>query len=460
MTARRVMVIGLDCAAPAMVFGRYRDDMPVLSSLMARGTWGPLRSTVPPITVPAWACMVTGLDPGQLGLYGFRARRRAEYAMRLVSSRDLVSPRVWDLVGEAGKRVAVLYVPPSYPPPGVRGELVSCFLTPGTDSPHTFPPSLQEELRERFGPPLIDIEDFRNTPKRDLLHQLRAMAEQHFSTAEYIWQTREPDFLMMVEIGIDRLHHAFWQYLDPSHPDYTPQNPFRRPCRDYFSFVDEKIGRLCAAAGSDTAVLVVSDHGARTMRGGICINEWLIEQGYLVLRRYPAEVTSFDSLEVDWEQTRAWGEGGYYARILLNVEGREPRGSVPAAKADREREDLAARLRLLPGPNGETLDNRVVHPREIYREVVGCPPDLCAFFGNMDYRSVGSVGHRTLYAPLNDRGPDGCNHDWNGIFVMSGGGAPQRGRVEGYEIYDVASTILGLMDLPIPGSFIGVDRSR
>ena len=32
---------------------------------------------------------------------------------------------------------------------------------------------------------------------------------------------------------------------------------------------------------------------------------------------------------VDWARTTAWGEGGYYGRIFMNVAGREPNGIVP-----------------------------------------------------------------------------------------------------------------------------------
>ncbi|MBW2191752.1 MAG: alkaline phosphatase family protein, partial [Deltaproteobacteria bacterium] len=74
MARHRMIVIGLDCAAPRLVFERYRDAMPNLRALMERGTWGPLRSSEPPITVPAWTCMVSGRDAGELGLYGFRNR--------------------------------------------------------------------------------------------------------------------------------------------------------------------------------------------------------------------------------------------------------------------------------------------------------------------------------------------------------------------------------------------------
>ncbi len=453
------MVIGLDCAAPQMMFDRYVDAMPWLASLMRNGTWGTLASSIPPITVPAWACMVSGRDPGQLGLYGFRDRRPGGYDLTMVDARDVGTPRVWDLLGQAQKRVAVLFVPPSYPPSSVCGEMVSCFLTPGNDRPHTFPERLQQELTERFGPYLVDVEDPAGSDRWKLLAHLRALAEQHFAIAEHIWRTRQPDFLMMVEIGLDRFQHAFWQHIDPEHPDFIENGPYAEACRDYYRCLDAQIGRLVTATDENTAVLVVSDHGARALRGGICINEWLIDQGYLRLNHYPTEATPLESLDVDWSATRAWGEGGYYARVFLNVQGREPLGAVPRQQYLKEREQLARSLQAIVGPQGETLDNKVVSPDEVYGAVRGSPPDLFAFFDDLGWRSIGSVGHGRMYTHSDDRKPDGCNHHWDGIFVMSGAGAPRRGHVNGYRIYDVASTILGLMDVPIPDDLLGIDRS-
>ena len=64
------------------------------------------------------------------------------------------------------------------------------------------------------------------------------------------------------------------------------------------------------------------------MHGAICVNEWLADEGYLVLAERPTKVTPFSDVEVDWGSTRAWGEGGYYCRLCLNVRGREPQGIV------------------------------------------------------------------------------------------------------------------------------------
>ena len=65
--------------------------------------------------------------------------------------------------------------------------------------------------------------------------------------------------------------------------------------------------------------------------GGFCVNEWLVREGLLVLKSYPKEVTPFAKLDVDWEKTKVWSEGGYYARVFLNVKGREPQGVIDPA---------------------------------------------------------------------------------------------------------------------------------
>jgi len=76
------------------------------------------------------------------------------------------------------------------------------------------------------------------------------------------------------------------------------------------------------------------------MDGGICINEWLIRNGYLKLEAYPAVPTPIDKARVDWSATKAWGDGGYYGRLFLNVNGREPNGTLDPRDYEKVREDL------------------------------------------------------------------------------------------------------------------------
>ncbi|HEX2676683.1 MAG TPA: alkaline phosphatase family protein [Polyangiales bacterium] len=464
---RRVLMIGLDCAAPELVFERYRDALPNLSRLMREGAWGRLRSTLPPITVPAWASMFSGRDPGELGLYGFRNRERGSYALRIADSSDVRVPMVWNRAGDAGKHVSVLFAPPSFPPRAVNGELVSCFLTPSAEEPHTHPAALADELSARFGPYRPDVDDYRTDELARLKSELYELTAQHFAIAEHVLRTRKPELLVMVEIGLDRFHHAFWSLIDERDPRHVPGNAFANAGREYYAFLDARVGALVAAAretlapGDELCVLVASDHGARPLAGGICINEWLIEHGYLVLHEYPERVTPFDALRVDWSRTRVWGEGGYYGRVFFNVRGREPQGCVAESDIAALRAQLKRELAGVRGPKGEALTHRIVAPDECYRRCEGLPPDLAVFFGDLAYRALGSVGHRALHAANNDTGPDACNHDWDGMFVLHAPSCVRvRGELSGLQIQDVGATILGLMGVAGEADLLGRDWSR
>ena len=104
---RRVFVIGLDSAAPALVFDELRDSLPNLSRLMADGVWGPLRSCVPAITVPSWMTGYTGKDPGELGIYGFRNRSDHSYTgLAIADSSKVAEPTAERLGARARPAIA------------------------------------------------------------------------------------------------------------------------------------------------------------------------------------------------------------------------------------------------------------------------------------------------------------------------------------------------------------------
>src|SRR5215813_13087196 len=136
----RVLVFGLDCASPDLIFNQFKADLPTFTHLAENGTWGELASSIPCITIPAWASMLSSRDPGVLGCYGFR--NRADYSynnMVTANSAAIKVKRVWDYVGEAGKQSVVLGVPQTYPPRPLNGYMVGDFLTPGTESAFAYP---------------------------------------------------------------------------------------------------------------------------------------------------------------------------------------------------------------------------------------------------------------------------------------------------------------------------------
>ncbi|MGA1198808.1 MAG: alkaline phosphatase family protein, partial [Candidatus Latescibacterota bacterium] len=127
--SRRVLVIGLDCAPPELIFYRFKNDLPTIRSLVENGLYGPLKSTIPAITVPAWMSMVTSKDPGTLGFYGLRNRANYSYdQMDIANARLVKDDTLWDILSAHDKKVILVGVPQTYPPRPVNGCLISSFL--------------------------------------------------------------------------------------------------------------------------------------------------------------------------------------------------------------------------------------------------------------------------------------------------------------------------------------------
>ena len=456
-TAPRVLVVGLDSTPPDLLFGELRDSLPNLDRLMRNGLWGPLRTCVPAITVPAWMTGYTSRDPGELGIYGFRNRADHSYTgLAMADSSKVVQPPVWDILGRYGKQSITVAIPPAYPPRPINGCSVGCFLTPSTTSGrYTFPESLGAEISQWVGEYVVDVPNFRTDDKDYILRSCFEMTEKRFKVIRRLIETRPWDFFGFVEIGVDRMHHGFWKDHDPAHRKHDPSSRFRDAIRDYYRFVDEQVGRLLEQVPEQTTVLVVSDHGAKKMDGGICINEWLIERGYLTLKQRPRSLTPFGKLEIDWSRSVAWGEGGYYGRVFMNVSGREPNGVVPAERYESVRDELAAALASIPDDQGRPLDTKVFKPDQIYRSTRNVAPDLMVYFDDLNWRSVGSVGHGSVYTFENDTGPDDANHAEDGVFVISGPGIAPRGPVGGRRLLDLAPTILERFGYPIPRDMQG-----
>ncbi|MFZ5866466.1 MAG: adenylyl-sulfate kinase [Thermodesulfobacteriota bacterium] len=460
----RVAVIGLDGVPPAMIFDRAGADLHTLCRLMEHGIWGPLRSTDPPITVPAWTSMTTGKDPGELGLYGFRNRQDHDYrGLVTANAAQVKASRVWDYLDEADKTSILLGIPQTYPPRPHRGITISGFLAPELHGPSTFPEEIAVELQEITGGRYrTDVEGFRTKERSRLLEDLYSMLDARFQAAGHLLIHKPWDFFMMVEMATDRLHHAFWKDSNPEHPLFRAGNPYEHAIRDFYAYLDKRLGSLLALLDDDTTVLVVSDHGTRNNVGGVLINQWLMNNGFLVLKNPPGKETNLKPEMVDWERTRAWSDGGYYARIFLNVRGREPSGVVDLADYEAVRTELAELLQTIPDEKGRPMANRVLRPEELYQACNNVPPDLIVYFDDLNRRSIGTVGAEQFSVALDADTPDGANHDPAGIFICTRMAELRRGirkdrRVEGASVLDITPTILHEFGLTAPEDLCGRD---
>ncbi len=161
-------------------------------------------------------------------------------------------------------------------------------------------------------------------------------------------------------------------------------------------------------------------------------------------------MSSLRDVGVDWSKTTAWGEGGYYARVFLNVKGREPDGVIPPEDYEAVRDDLARRLAEIPDDAGNRIPTAVYKPEELYGDPQGVAPDLIVIFGDLLWRSVGTIGGDEGIQTLeNDTGPDDANHAQDGLYIVAGPGIEARGRADAH-LLDIAPTVLGLLGIEEP----------
>jgi predicted AlkP superfamily phosphohydrolase/phosphomutase len=452
----KICVLGLDCAAPEVIFNDPR--LKNIRRLMDRGVWGRLESVIPPITVPAWMCMCTSQDPGSLGVYGFRNRTDHSYnGLGIAHSGSITAPAIWDHLAGAGKKSIVVGVPPNFPPRHINGISIGCFLTPDTvKGEFVHPPELKGKITELVGEYPTDVKGFRTDNKDWLKQEIFEMSRKQWKVVKWLLTEQQWDYFHFVDIGLDRVHHGFWNYFDKKHVLYEPGNPYEQVIPEYYLWLDQQIGSVVELLDRDTVLLVVSDHGAQRLDGGFVVNEWLVKEKLLVLDQdFPKEVTPFNKLKVNWAKTKVWSEGGYYARVFFNVQGREPTGIIPAAGYNAFQDEMKAKFEALTDDKGQPMKSLVFKPKEIYRNVRNVAPDLVVHFGGLLWRSIGSIGHGRLHVQENDTGPDACNHAQFGMFLLAAPNSPLRGEYQGARLLDIAPTLLDVAGFQIPASMQG-----
>lgn len=448
----RTVVLGLDSMPPNLLFDTFLPRMPNTAALLKRSTYGTLTSCDPPITVPAWAVMFSGMDPGTLGIYGFRHRRPGTYWDTYSPTPQMLPhPPAWEILSRLGKRVAVIGMPPGYPPPRVNGVYISDFLTPDSAKDFVQPPDLAAEVGKLAGGKYVFDVTFRADDRGRIGRELIEMTRGRWAVARQLWKKEPWDLFALHEIGPDRIHHTFWKYFDHAHPRSEKNDAFERLVYDYYAMLDEEIGKFVAEVGDSATIFVLSDHGSQMMDGCFCINEWLIAKGYLTLKGpMPPRGTPLEKAQIDWSRTTAWGAGGYYARIFFNVKGREPQGIVAPTDIPRLTERMARELAEVRLPTGAPLAPDVREPKRIYREVRGDPPDLMIYFSQLKWRSAGTIGYGSFFLNENDTGPDDSVHSFDGVYAMAEPGRAGAGLQGPQSIIDIGPTLLKRMGVEIP----------
>ena len=503
MKEPKVIVIGLDGATLDLIEPWARDGyLPTFDRLLKEGSSGPLLTTFPPLTGPAWCSFITGKSPALHGILEFFYRQEGTYRQVLNNRSNMKGRSFWGLIGEAGKQVGVVGVPLTYPPEKVNGFLITGLLTPLGCKDFAHPPGLLAELETALGPyRLRHDEKYRPNNPWPILKEEDEVLAYNLQVARYLLQEKPWDFFMMHFLVTDRIQHEFWHLIDPHHPNHNPDERKRlgNVVLDYYQKVDTAIAKIMEVLPPDTMVLIMSDHGFGPVYKYINFNTWLHRQGLLSFKRSPftgmryllfrlglnysvlaklilgvgvgkqaVEVGRarreqfqrrlFLSLDdVDWNRTQVYSIGNF-GQMYVNLKGREPQGCVEPGQAyERVLEDLTRRLYALRDPDtGEAVVSEVMRGPDIYQgPYQGQAPDLVFYTTRMEYKAMGLSDFSSPRVFDRVYGTTG-HHRMNGVLIAHQPGLVPSGRqIKEARIIDLAPTILYRMGLPVPASMDG-----
>jgi predicted AlkP superfamily phosphohydrolase/phosphomutase len=295
----------------------------------------------------------------------------------------------------------------------------------------------------------------------------------------------------------DKAQHDFWRYLEPDCPE-EQQEKYGEVINAHYRVADQVLGEILDAFGRDALTAVVSDHGAGPYpRWDFCTNAWLCERGLLtprskanrlqkalqtavwqakrvlpgrlqaVLRRrgrgrlLNALRSRYTGMhDIDWQRTRAYrvpmqppAEG-----IMINLQGRQPKGIVPPAGYEAIVDEIAQGLTTyVDSATGETLVVEAHRRDQIYygHYAEERAPDLVLV---MAPGCKGAWGeHPPIVAPVPavERERYRGMHSMNGILILSGPTIRRGACLGASSVMDVAPTLLHALGLPVPTDMDG-----
>lgn len=488
MKAARVVVIGWDGATfdiikPLIAAGR----MPVLAAFLKQGVHAPLCSTVPPVTPVAWTSFATGTSPGRHGIFDALTLDPASHEVRFVSAAMRRAAPIWSVLSQRGRPAGAVNVPVTWPPDAVDGFVIPGMFTPSDVATFVHPPELQAEIEARFDvcrdSPRLDPD-----PRRYLQNLLEGV-DARCDLTLWLMQRRGLDYFCSVFMESDRVQHFFWAYRDPAHPLHATLG---QAIEAVYERLDAALGRILAACPPDTAVALVSDHGAGPLRRAIFLNRWLMDQGLLVLSgelaalaghkpsplrraavalakavlpesvlaarrraksKAHARINNLFSAIVDWERSACVSEG-IAGGIFFN----------PAVVAEADRPALVARLKagllaITDPETGQPPFAGVYAREELYSgPALADAPDVMTLCGPgyqvlvpHEIALYGQGAPTGLFAPHKWSG----RHEQYGVFALRGPGVAAGLELADAAMPDVTPTLLYALGEAVPDNMDG-----
>ena len=421
----RVAFFGID-GVPYSMLSDHFDEFENLAAIAEEGSAGAIDSIVPPESSACWPSLTTGKNPGETGVYGFQDREIGSYDTYVPMGRDVQADRVWDRVQSEGRDATVMNVPVTFPPQRNVQRMVSGFLSPGIDKA-AYPEDLADYLQD------IDYKIDTNAKlgheddKSEFIENAHETLDARFEAFKKYIEQDDWDLFFGVFMTTDRVNHFLYK-------DYERDGEYKEEFLDFYRKLDDYLGRLRDMLAEDVTMMVASDHGFTSLDYEVHFNEWLQQEGWL-----DYEDDDHEGLDDIADDTKAYSL--IPGRFYINLEGREPRGSVPEEEYEDVRQELKEKLESLDGPNGNPVCDRVVEKERAFRgDHDEIAPDLTVVPNYGFDLKAGFKGHDSVF----DTGPRNGMHSFDNatLFVDD----PET-NISEVDLFDLTPTILDLMDI-------------
>jgi len=492
----KCLVIGLDGATWDIIKPLAdAGTMPTIKKLMENGSWGELQSTIPPVTGPAWVSFATGMNPGKTGVFDFLNKKEGSYDVEPITSHDFKGIAIWDHLTKNGKRTCIVNYPMLFPPYPINGVMIAGLAIP--DENITYPPTLRDKLDKITGgyELIVPLNDEKYDDIKLFFEDLNRVFEKRVKVVQELLKDDEWDLFITIFSATDWIQHVMWGHIDESYPlhNLELEDEYKAKFSRFWNKVDDAIGEIVKLAGRDMNIIIVSDHGFGPQYGCFNINKWLEKKRYIVRKRshdmlinrvktklrptlarwgrkdiarfVPLKVKEsvIDSFlnvvteQIDLEKSIAYtcGHTTNFGGIYLNVEGREPKGIVKEEEYGRIKEEIALALKNLKDDIGENVKVEIFDPADIYwGRFLNRAPDIifslddwmCLVIENFE----DGLFEKRSFSPRYTGA-----HRLNGLFLATGPSFKKRRKLKNAKIYDVAPTMLELLDLQIPWNIDG-----
>jgi len=488
----KIIVIGLDGASLNIIQSlTEKNKLPFFQTLIRKGSYGNLKSSLPLNGAASWASFFSGKNPGKHNIYDFIKINGSLLNPKTITNDSIKSDLIWHIANKHSLKTILFNVPIASEPDKVNGIMVSGLAT-AKGQPFAYPNSIYHELLDQNFE--IDSGPFWQFEPDEYINQIQQNFEMQSKIFHQMIKKHPWDMAIVTFNALNRIQQFFWEDQEKIESFYT--------------LFDSFLQNISDSIDKNTYFVLLSNHGFKTVTKKFFVNEWLCEQRLLnkkitinqpritnideilynhkekkellitklltkagitkknirlilpnlvsetmkrALPMYIRRIFKREYLDIKWDQTQAYFLSEHLQGININLKGREPHGIVePGTKYEQLRDKIISELHHLKDPyTFEPVVEEAYRKEDIFHgEYLDSAPDIIIVpYKNNYYLDPNKRTSRLVISSAKDEYPVYGHYDRNGIFFITGPKIKQGKKISNTTICDVAPTILHLFGI-------------